>query len=241
MDFKEMNNRYRCAFSYFGSKSRFVHKYPKPKYETIIEPFAGGASYSLYYADHKIILTDIDVRVAAIWNFLLSNEAIKWINLLPAHYYIKQGMDVRKILPINAPYGLLEILRAEANQGSQGTNYTCNYITKFGEDSWYRLKPRLLYWIPKIKHWIFLHQSYKLFKNKKATWFIDPPYSDTGQAYKHHDINYNELKKWCLSRRGQVIVCESEKANWLPFIPFFNNSMNLLEKITREVIWTNID
>lgn len=232
-----MNNRYRCIFSYAGSKSKIAHKYPKPEYETIIEPFAGGANYSLYYADHKVILTDIDSRVAAMWNFLLSNETIEWVKQLPAHYYVKQGMDVRKILPSNAPYGLLEILRAEANQGTQGINVTCNYITSLGEDCWYRLKPRLLYWIPKIKHWIFLFQSYELLKNKKATWFIDPPYINAGKRYKHHDIDYKKLEKWCLNRRGQVIVCENKGANWLPFIPFLINQSTICGKLSKEVIW----
>jgi len=39
-------------FSYFGSKARIGNKYPKPIYDTIIEPFAGAAGYS-YAHSHK--------------------------------------------------------------------------------------------------------------------------------------------------------------------------------------------
>jgi site-specific DNA-adenine methylase len=35
-------------WSYYGGKSKIVQYYPDPKYDTIIEPFAGSAQYSLY-------------------------------------------------------------------------------------------------------------------------------------------------------------------------------------------------
>jgi len=35
-------------FSYYGSKSKLAQHYPTPKYDTIVEPFAGAAGYSLY-------------------------------------------------------------------------------------------------------------------------------------------------------------------------------------------------
>lgn len=30
-------------------------------------------------------------------------------------------------------------------------------------------------------------------------------------------IDYFHLAKYCLNREGQVIVCENDKADWLPF------------------------
>jgi len=38
-------------WSYYGSKSKVVKHYPKPKYDLIIEPFAGAAWYSVFASD----------------------------------------------------------------------------------------------------------------------------------------------------------------------------------------------
>ena len=64
--------------------------------------------------------------------------------------------------------------------------------------------------------------SYEDIQNQPATWFIDPPYQKMGFYYKHKDIDYNHLSEWCLSRDGQIIVCENEGADWLPFEPLCN-------------------
>ena len=51
----------------------------------------------------------------------------------------------------------------------------------------------------------------------EATWFIDPPYQDVRDGYRHCDIDYEALAEWCLSRQGQVIICEGSAGSWLPF------------------------
>lgn len=43
----------RSVLNYFGSKVSVAHKYPPPKHDIIIEPFAGGAGYSLCYDEGK--------------------------------------------------------------------------------------------------------------------------------------------------------------------------------------------
>lgn len=35
-------------WTYYGTKKRIAKNYPAPIYDTIIEPFAGAAQYSLY-------------------------------------------------------------------------------------------------------------------------------------------------------------------------------------------------
>jgi hypothetical protein len=51
----------RPFFGYYGGKWRdSVKHYPKPQFETIIEPFAGSAGYSLRYASHNVRLYEID-------------------------------------------------------------------------------------------------------------------------------------------------------------------------------------
>ena len=48
-------------------------------------------------------------------------------------------------------------------------------------------------------------------------WFIDPPYSKSGRYYERTQLDYDVLREWVLCRMGQVIVCEMEGADWLPF------------------------
>ena len=46
-------------FHYLGRKSdRFAKIYPEPKYNTIIEPFAGSAGYALHHYSKKVILCE---------------------------------------------------------------------------------------------------------------------------------------------------------------------------------------
>ena len=63
--------------------------------------------------------------------------------------------------------------------------------------------------------------SYEELVNVEGTWYIDPPYQKQGIYYKHSSkgINYDELSKWCLSRKGEIIVCENMGATWLDFKP----------------------
>ncbi|MGP8214417.1 MAG: hypothetical protein ACLQQ4_02520 [Bacteroidia bacterium] len=75
---------------------------------------------------------------------------------------------------------------------------------------------------PEIRHWNVVHGDYRNLPDIEATWFIDAPYQNGGKYYRHNQIDYEELAKWCQSRKGQVIVCENTKATWLPFKPLKN-------------------
>ncbi|MFL6862652.1 MAG: hypothetical protein ACJ8DZ_06610, partial [Allosphingosinicella sp.] len=48
-----------------------VKLYPAPRYNTIIEPFAGSAGYSLRYHERTVILYEIDPVVVAVWKYLI--------------------------------------------------------------------------------------------------------------------------------------------------------------------------
>lgn len=89
--------------------------------------------------------------------------------------------------------------------------------------------------IDKIKNWQVTCFDYRQLENIKGTWFIDPPYQCGGSIYPISDINYQELAEWCMTRRGQIIVCENEKANWLPFKHF--KKITGQSKKTNEVIF----
>src|SRR3990167_8941757 len=50
----------RPFWTYYGGKWKVGPRYPVPLHDTIIEPFAGAAGYSLRYFDRKIILIEKD-------------------------------------------------------------------------------------------------------------------------------------------------------------------------------------
>jgi 16S rRNA G966 N2-methylase RsmD len=83
-------------------------------------------------------------------------------------------------------------------------------------------------------------KSYADIDNHAATWFIDPPYQKAGKRYKQNRVDYVHLGHWAKERRGQVIVCEQEGADWLDFQPF-QQSTNGSNKTYSEVIWTRSD
>ena len=55
----------------------------------------------------------------------------------------------------------------------------------------------------------------------EASWFVDPPYQNQGKHYHYgpENVDFAMLGNWCRTRLGQVIVCENEGADWLPFTP----------------------
>jgi 16S rRNA G966 N2-methylase RsmD len=80
--------------------------------------------------------------------------------------------------------------------------------------------------------------------SEPATWFIDPPYQKAGRHYRFgpDQIDYDELATWCLSRPGQVIVCENEGADWLPFQNLSEVKTTRAGRRSREVVWlSNFD
>ena len=57
-------------FSYYGSKSKVVHLYPRPEYSKIIEPFAGSARYALRWFDRDVLLVDKYEVIVKVWKYL---------------------------------------------------------------------------------------------------------------------------------------------------------------------------
>ncbi len=57
-------------WSYYGAKTSIVDYYPKPKFDKIIEPFAGTARYALKYFDRDVLLVDKYDVIVKIWRWL---------------------------------------------------------------------------------------------------------------------------------------------------------------------------
>jgi hypothetical protein len=91
----------------------------------------------------------------------------------------------------------------------------------------------------KIKHWQIVCENYTAAPDVEATWFIDPPYKgDPGMGYGFSSsmMDYDELSRWALSRRGEVICCEGQNGDYLPFRAL-KSSKGVAGKVSMEKIY----
>lgn len=218
-------------FSYYGSKSKIIDYYPPPKFDKIIEPFAGSARYSLKYWDRDILLIDKYKVVIDIWKYL-QQASIKDINELPNP---GPGEDLRDYT-IDDP-GALLLMRFLIKGGDFSPCWKVSTLGYGGDIP--TKKRKICENLHKIKHWEIRLGSFGDMENEEATWFIDPPYINGGHKYieSNKRIDFTELGNWCKSRNGHVIVCENTKADWLPFNPMVDMTGSMFT--TTEAIWTN--
>lgn len=215
-------------FYYFGGKRRLAKLYPAPQYDTIIEPFAGSAQYSIRYGDRNVILIEKDERVCRLWRYL-------------------QGATPKEILSLPIPergkridgLGLEteeeDLIRAHAAPGAR-TGYVVGPFSKWNENK----RSEIARLVTEIRHWKILNGSYEQSPDIPATWFIDPPYQFGGKQYRcsSKDIDYAALLQWCDSRLGQVIVCENSLNQWLPSFEIISTSKNIQNrKSADEVVY----
>lgn len=231
-------NNLKPFFTYYGGKWRAAPHYPKPLYDTIIEPFAGAAGYSLRYPEKQIILIDKYKKIADMWKWLINSSEEEILNL-PTIITNLNDVCIRDEAKTLIGFCL-----------NKGATSPCITPSKWMQSKLYKnqfwgenIKNRIASQIQYIKHWKIIEGDYTDAPDIEATWFIDPPYQEAGKFYKHNSkqINYDHLSEWCKTRKGQVIVCENEGADWLPFETFRTikgNSGRNRTKISKEVIWT---
>lgn len=239
----------RAPYSGYGGKSKIAHLYPLPEYNLVIEPFCGTAAYSWLHrrrpdgSRRDIWLNDLDPRTYSIWKFLTSAESYDIVREIVPET-VEPGMKVSEFIPPEHP-GLVELCRAEANQGTQGAKGVHDQITKMGAKCW-KVRRKLLEVIPEVANWKITNVPYQDLANTEATWFVDPPYSNAaGSRYRLGSdlIDYSQLGSWCRDRRGQTIVCENEGATWLPFEKFDHARVQIRSRYqksdSKEVMWIN--
>jgi site-specific DNA-adenine methylase len=226
-------------WGYTGSKWAASVKYPEPLYETIIEPLAGSAGYSLRYADHKVILCEINPDVVTIWRMIQKNKNLE--RRLPAE--IAPGTVVEEMRGIDEEVRLFLHYKTCAAHAGYHLKFTDR-----GAARWPLDRRRVLAMAHLIKHWDVRCESFDRLEPPRGpcTWFVDPPYQQVIAAgrgdYKFKHVNYGVLANHVRNVwRGQVIVCEQEGANWLPFRPLYNLSAQHYAgcKLTTEVMYYN--
>jgi site-specific DNA-adenine methylase len=219
-------------FYYYGRKERVFKYYPKPKYDIIIEPFAGSAVYSLKNYEKNIIILDKDERIINIWNYLKETSSDEILSLP----LLVKGQSLNDEEFNNLSFVQKDLISFFTNPSSSQPKRSVGKFNIWHEKN----RKRLSEDVNKIRHWQILLGDYKDIPNQEATWFIDPPYQGNGGKYYKHGnkgIDYDELSVWVQSRQGQVIVCENSEANWLPFRPL--KRLQGQRHKTIEVIWEN--
>lgn len=232
--------RLRPFFGYYGGKWRDTVKfYPRPVHGRIVEPFAGSAGYSLRFPSMEVVLCERDPIVAAVW-----------------HYLIKVKPSEIRAIPDVPVDGSVDDLRAPQEARwlvgfwvNRGTARPRKRPSKWMRDGirpgsfWgERVRETIATQVESIRHWQVFECSYEECPVvRESTWFVDPPYQYAGRHYKFGsgNIDYEALSRWCRSRKGQVIVCENEGADWLPFQNLAHVKTTRRGRHSSEVIWSN--
>lgn len=229
-------------FSYYGGKWRSAPKYPGPMHNTIVEPFAGSAGYSVRWGrSRRIVLCDVDPVICGVWRFLIWSTA-EDILALPL---LDPGQSVNDLDVCQEARWLIGF------NVNSGTTHPCktlsawavNWAHRNPENYWGELRrARIARNVGRISHWEIREGDYReqLADISEATWFVDPPYSTpAGRYYRHSDVDFVSLGDWCRGRSGQVIVCEQEGADWLPFRRFESAKTARNGQRSAEVVWTS--
>lgn len=225
----------RTFFTFYGGKWRAAPRYPEPLCKTILEPFAGSAGYSLRYPQKKIILNDLDPVVAGVWDYLIRVSESE-ILALPT--------SVSHVDEIQCAVEAKHLIGFWLNKASATP---CKQPSKWLRDGWRpnsswgdAIKLRISSQLEYIRHWRIYNESYERMLDQYGTWFVDPPYEKWGHRYKFHDIDYLRLADWCHSRQGQLIACEQDGANWLPFTDLGKiKATGRRESHSKEVFYTS--
>ena len=235
--------RLRPFFRYFGGKWRAADTYPPPRHGTIVEPFAGAAGYAMRYPDRQVILVDRYHVIAAVWRWLIGASADD-VRAIPL-------VENANELPEWVPQGARWLVGFSMNVSARPTNILSSGRRMLREqgrhfEGWSpALRERVACQVDRIRHWRVIEGDYSEAPDVEATWFIDPPYQIAGRHYTHGSdaIDYQALGDWCRGRRGQVLVCEAQGADWLPFRPHAllkaSNMNATTAGVSAEALWSN--
>jgi site-specific DNA-adenine methylase len=217
-------------FYYYGRKERIFNKYPKPKHDTIIEPFAGSAAYSMNYYERDVILVEKDEKIASLWQYLINVTPDEIMSLPMVEKGESLNGDKFSYLSDVQKYLIGFYLNPGSSQPKKSPGKFCAWTEKN--------KIKLSKDVEKVKHWQIIHGDYTSAQDLTATWYIDPPYQGNGGQYYrfgNKGFDYESLREWILNRKGQIIVCENTEATWMDFKPLVE--IQGQKKKTTEVIF----
>jgi len=227
---------------YYGGKNRAARLYPGPEHATIVEPFAGAAGYSCLHYRRNVVLVDRSPIIAGVWRYLIAVKPSEVLRIPD----IPDG-GTADDLPAWVPQEARWLAGFWCNDGAAAP---CKQPSGFAKSTrpgirgWgSKARNRIALQVGSIRHWRIIEGDYQDAPDIQATWFVDPPYNNkAGSHYKYQPESFAALGQWCRDRKGLVMVCENEGADWLSFESFASIQANPSKnggKVSREVIWTN--
>ena len=229
---------------YYGGKNRAARLYPQPEYGTIIEPFAGAAGYSCRYPDRRVILVDKYPVVVGVWRYLIATPAAE-ILALPDLPESGEIADLPQSLPQEARWLIgFRVQNGRRTPEKRASSCQSRGLATNRLDGWHgKTRSLIARQVDKIRHWQIIEGDYTEAPDIEATWHIDPPYDNrAGRWYPHQPDDFAMLGDWCRTRRGLVMVCENDGADWLPFQPLkstLSAQTSRSGEKSAEVIWLN--
>jgi site-specific DNA-adenine methylase len=231
----------RPFFGFYGGKWRDTPAhYPAPAFGTVVEPFAGSAGYSVRYADRKVVLGEIDPVIYGVWDYLIHAPAAE-IRAIPD---LEPGQSTADLdIPQEARWLVGFWLNRGASRTRTGPSAWMRDGIRPGSFWGERVRETIASQVDRIRHWRAYNCSYESIGahvRGPATWFVDPPYQKQGEHYHHgaDALDFAALGRWCQGRRGQVVVCENDGADWLPFEPLRAVKTTRRTGRSAEIVWT---
>lgn len=204
------------SFYYYGSKANLARLYPDPEYDIIVEPFGGAAAYSVYnlqkYPGKRAVIVEKSKIVCDAWDFIRDHTEEEILSY-PRPVIGERTSD------------FFHKMSSASNAALNCCSMTVTWRMVEVFDSMLKRMARTKKLMDRIT---VINGSYEMLGDYEVTWFVDPPYQVTGSSKngngyergcRSDDLDYGELAKFCLSRRGQLIVCEKAGASWLDFQP----------------------
>lgn len=208
-------------FKWFGSKWQSAKHYPKPEHDTIYEPFAGGAGFSLNYCDKNVILWEDDPNLYVLWNWLIKEASPSDIRDIPVGLAL--GTDIQSLGLSTGQSLLLKHWQRTNNVGNCWTTSPWGHLP----GQWtLNTRSRISDQIGAISHWKLSTVSSML--GFQCHWFIDPPYI---YNYRYRsdlpEFDFSALAHMVseINKQSMVVVCEASRKtdgaipDYLPFVP----------------------
>lgn len=204
-------------FKWFGSKWLASKIYPQPEHDTIFEPFAGSAGYSLRHHARKVVLWEDNEQVHALWTWLTTSANAASVLEIPIN--IREGTDIREIGLNRFQALLLKHWQRTNNVGD------CWTISPWGNKpgQWTaNTRSRVAEELYAVKHWKVRRVTY----DDPGTYFIDPPYlynyryRFAADSFAHSALVADIGR---IPKKSQIIVCEAacQKTGRVPrYLPF---------------------
>jgi len=204
-----MDQKLRTFLVRIGAKTRLrklIYQYMPDDFDIYIEPYLGGGAIFLGYSfkpNQKIILNDMDTKLISMWKLLQKGvdgdiEKYKTTNIKKLTKL--RDTKSKKDLDILVSF----IINSSSTYGSTGVGKIYNPYNPYN-----KLK-KMDDYKKKLKNVQILNKSYdeilKKYDNKNAFFYLDPPYENSKNMYKHEDFNYINLASNLKKIKGKFML-----------------------------------